>query len=164
MAATLAVPPARAETSATFDLAARIVAGCEINGDTAASGQAIGQTGTLDFGTHSALETGPVTAVMAWNSAVSMRCTPSVALTMAIGAGLHADSARNLQRQAGTSRIAYRLYRDAGFSQELIADQPVPISFSESLPITPAIYGRLVLPGDRPAGTYSDTVVVTFAW
>jgi spore coat protein U-like protein len=93
-----------------------------------------------------------------------MKCTPSVSLSMAVDGGRHADGGRHLQAEGGESRLAYALYRDVGFSQELAIDQPYPVNFSGSGPITHSIFGRVMLPGERLAGTYSDTVVVTLSW
>lgn len=154
---------AKGETTATFDLAANVVAGCEVNGSPG-TGQDMGRIGTLDFGEHSALATGSVTATLLQDASVVLSCTPSVALTMALDGGRHASGGRNLQREAGTSRIAYKLYRDAALGDELPIGQTVPISFGTDPSISHSIHGRLVLTGDQPPGVYRDTVVVTFAW
>ena len=158
-----------ADTSASFLASAKIEAGCEINGVVPAANASVGQIGTLAFGTHSALATGPVTATMVQNGGFKLSCTPSVGLTMSLDGGQHGGSQgsalRNLQAPGtGADRIEYRLYRDAGFSQELQAGQPYPIIFSNPLAITLPIYGRLILPGNRRPEVYSDTVVVTLTW
>lgn len=137
--------------------------GCEINGSPPTAGQNIGQMGSLDFGEHSALETGAVSASLTQNAGLALRCTPSVTLTMTLGAGLHAENSRNLQAPGG-GRIAYDLYNDPGFTQQLGVDQPVPISFADPDVITLPIYGRLALAPGNPPGTYTDTVIVTLAW
>lgn len=155
--------PAGAQTSASFQVSATIVPGCEINGSPPTPSQSVGQAGALDFGNHSALETGPVSVALAQNAGLTFRCTPSVALTMALGGGLHAGNSRNVQEPGGR-RIAYSLFRDPAFTQQLAVNQPVPVSFSGSGAIALPIYGRLSLgAGNRP-GTYTDTVVVTLAW
>lgn len=155
--------PAAAQTSASFQVSATIVPGCEINGSPPTAGQNIGQMGSLDFGEHSALETGAVSASLTQNAGLALRCTPSVTLTMTLGAGLHAENSRNLQAPGG-GRIAYDLYNDPGFTQQLGVDQPVPISFAGPDVITLPIYGRLALAPGNPPGTYTDTVIVTLAW
>lgn len=155
---------ARAETSASFDLSATIVEGCEVNATLPADGQDVGQIGTIDFGSHSALSTATLTAGLVQNGGLHLSCTPSVSLSMSVNGGLHADGSRNLQRSGNTDRIAYRLYGDAAFTQELLANQPVPISFSDPEAITLPVYGRLTLPGTRPPGVYNDTVMVTLSW
>jgi len=154
---------ATAQTSASFQVSATIVPGCEINGSPPTAGQGIGQAGVLDFGSHSALETGQISVSLAQNGGLTFRCTPTVALTMALGGGLHAGSSRNVQGPGG-ARLAYNLFRDAGFTQQLAVDQPVPISFSGPGAIALPIYGRLNLGTANRPGTYTDTVVVTLAW
>lgn len=157
------ITPASAQTSASFQVSATIVPGCEINGSPPVAGQGVGQVGVLDFGTHSALDTGPISVSLAQNAGLTFRCTPAVALTMALGGGLHAGNSRNVQ-ETGGARLAYRLFRDAGFTQELAADQPIAVSFSGSGAVALPIYATLNLgAGNRP-GTYTDTVVVTLAW
>lgn len=155
--------PAAAQTSASFQVNATIVPGCEINGSPPVAGQNIGGLGTLDFGSHSALATGPVSTSLAPNAGLTLSCTPSVTLTMSLGNGLHAAGVRNLQEPGG-GRIAYRLYRDAAFSQETLANQAFSVSFSGAGAIALPIFGRLTLPGNSSPGTYTDTVIVTLAW
>lgn len=155
--------PAAAETSASFQVSATIVPGCEINGSPPVAEQSVGGLGTLDFGEHSALATGMVSTSLAQNADLTLNCTPSVALTMSLGGGLHTAGARNLQEPGG-GRIAYRLYRDAAFGQELLANQFFPVSFAGPGAIALPIYGRLTLAGDSRPGTYTDTVIVTLAW
>lgn len=160
----LLISEARAETTASFQLSATVVEGCEINAALPANGQDIGQIGTIDFGSHSALSTETITAALVRNAGISLSCTPSVSLSMTLDGGLHADAARNLQHVGGPERIAYRLYGDASFTQELTANQPTPISFSNPEAIALPIYGQLTLPGDKPPGVYSDTVMLTLTW
>lgn len=164
LAPCLQMPVAAADTMATFDLAATIVEGCEINATLPVDGQDVGQIGTLDFGSHSALSTETVTAALVQNAGLTLSCTSSVSLSMSLDGGLHADGSRNLQRSGDTDRIAYRLYGDSSFTQELLADQPVSISFGDPEAITLPVYGRLTLPGNSPPGIYSDTVMVTLSW
>ena len=158
-----------AETSASFLVSATIEAGCEVNGSVPAPNAGIGQIGTLAFGTHSALATGPVTATMVQSGGFPLACTPTALPTMTLDGGLHGGSTgsalRNLESPAGAAeRIAYRLYRDAGFNQELLAGQAYAVSLDNPLAITLPIHGRLTLAGNRRAAVYSDTVVVTLTW
>lgn len=158
-----------ADTSASFLVSAKIEAGCEVNGVVPAAGANVGQIGTLAFGEHSALATGPVTATMVQSGGFHLACTPTALPTMTLDGGLHGGSAgsalRNLESPAGAAeRIAYRLYRDAGFSQELLAGQAYAVPLGTPLAITLPIYGRLTLAGNRRAAVYSDTVVVTLTW
>jgi spore coat protein U-like protein len=156
--------PAGAATSASFQATATIVSGCEINGDIPASGQAVGQFGTLSFGSHSGVATGTINSSMVSNASVVLSCTPGVTLTMTTDSGQHAGTTRNMQAGTVTQRVSYRLYRDAAFAQELIANQAVAVSFSDTTNIKLPIYGRATLPGNGAPGTYTDTVVVTLNW
>lgn len=160
----LLATPAAAETSAAFQVSASVVPGCEVNGGTPAPGASVGQIGTLDFGTHSALDTGQVTATMVRNAGFTLACTPTVALSMTLDGGLHTAGQRNLQAQDGAERIAYRLYRDAAFSQEFLTGQAVPVAFGTPSNVALPVYARLTLPGNARPAVYSDTVIVTLAW
>ncbi|WP_336962840.1 spore coat U domain-containing protein [Sphingobium aquiterrae] len=165
MASVAALPSAaEAATSALFQASATIVSGCEINRALPAGGASLGEIGTLDFGTHSALATGPATAMMAQDASVELRCTPDVTLTMTTDAGLHGGTTRNLQASHSSDRLPYRLYRDAAFSQEVLANQPIAVSFSAASQISLPLYGRMTLPGNMPPDTYGDTIVVTLNW
>lgn len=153
-----------AATSTSFQASATIVSGCEINGSLPTPGQAIGQIGTLNFGVHSALDTGPVTAALAQNAGLTIACTPAVSLMMSIGGGLHSATTRNLQATGSSARLSYRLYRDPGFSQELLINQAVAVTFADPSHVALPIYGRLTLPGNAVPDTFEDTVVVTLTW
>lgn len=155
---------AQAETTASFGVSAQVVSGCEINGALPTNGQSIGTVGTLDFGSHPALETGLVTASLLPATGLAVRCTPGVSLLMSTDGGTHNNGLRNLQLNAGTVRQPYRLYRDAARSQEWLAGQAVAISFTAGADISLPIYAGLVLSGTLPPGTYTDTVVITLNW
>jgi spore coat protein U-like protein len=155
---------AQATPSASFPATATIVSGCEIDGALAVGSQSVGQIGILAYGTHSALSTETLSANLVQNAGLAMRCTPGVTLTMTISGGLYADATRAMRASGNTARIGYRLYRDAGFTQEMLADQPATMSFGSADPITLPIFGRLTLPGALPAGVYADTVLVTLNW
>lgn len=157
-------PAARAETSATFQASATIVSGCEVNGTLPSPGDAIGTLGTLDFGEHSALATGTVTAGLTANGSIALSCTPGVALTMSLDGGEHATTTRNLQAGSSAQRVSYRLYADAAFSQELLAGQAFAVNFSDPEHVSLPVYGRAALSGNGAVGTYSDTVAVTLNW
>lgn len=168
VAATIAIVAlpcaAQAETSASFGVSAQVVSGCEINSVLATNGQSLGQIGTLDFGTHPALETGVVTTSLTPNAGLVLRCTPGVSLQMSSDGGTHNDGVRNLQKTGGAQKQPYRLYRDLARTQEWLAGQAVPVSFTAGADISLPIYAALALGGTLPPGTYTDTVVVTLNW
>lgn len=158
--------PAYAETSANFDVAAEIVAGCRVDGFGGSSNA--GRIGTLDFGTDSSLSTAAHSATTTATQAIRLRCTPGVALAMSIDGGAHAAAGlRNLQRGSDTaSRIAYSLCSDAA------CNLPIAIGGSTAVSVTAAnggdvrlpVHARLTLPGGRIPGAYTDLLTVTLTW
>lgn len=156
MACGLAVPlPLSAVTSQSFQVSATVTPGCLVVGAGA-------NYGALAFGSYSALATSTVTAAL--TAGVTLQCTPGVALSMSVDGGLHNSSGRNLQLNSGSARVAYQLFRDAGLSQSLGVSQSVSVTYSDANNISLPIYGRVVLPGNQPGGTYSDTLQVQLTW
>ncbi|MBJ7438016.1 MAG: spore coat protein U domain-containing protein [Sphingopyxis sp.] len=158
--------PVRAETTATFDLAARIEPGCLVDG-LGTDGDA-GHMGTLDFGSDSSLSTATHTASVLATQAIRLRCTPGVALLMAVDGGAHALSGvRHLQRGSdAAARIAYNVCRDAACAQPITIGSTTGIAVmaSNSEDISLPLHASLTLPGTLSAGTYSDTLTVTLSW
>ncbi|CDO35419.1 Spore coat U domain protein [Novosphingobium sp. KN65.2] len=156
--------PAMADTTTTFQVSATVVSGCEINGALASNGEVLGRYGQLDFGTHSSLSTDTASAAIAADAGLTLSCTPGIALSMALGAGQHGSATRNMQAAGSSDLLPYRLYRDPAFSNEMQIDQAYAITFADPEAIALPIYGRVVLSGDKPPDTYSDTVVLTLSW
>ncbi len=157
---------AQAETSVEFTVSAAIAAGCMIDGF-GSSGNA-GSLGALDFGTDSAFSTATHNASLLAAQTIRLRCTPGVNLTMAIDGGSHAAAgSRNLQLGGNSAlRLAYSLCADAACSQPLAisSGRVIPVSSTNSNDVKLPIYGRLTLPGQANAGTYTDTLTVTLTW
>ncbi|OMG70840.1 Csu type fimbrial protein [Burkholderia ubonensis] len=145
----------------TFMVSARIVAGCGVVGGGPGTGL---DFGSLDFGVHTAVAHGDVSAA-AGGSGLQIECTPGSTLKMTIDGGA-SPSAGNTQRNlkgAGGTLIPYRLYADAGHAQSIGVGQAIsiPVSGGIALPI----YGALTLPGGTaPAGAYADTAQVTLSY
>ncbi|AZE89997.1 Csu type fimbrial protein [Pseudomonas orientalis] len=156
LACGLALPlPLSAVTSQSLQVSATVTPGCLIVG--------VGSNyGALTYGSFSALATGTVTAAL--TGGVTLQCTPGVALSMSVDGGLHSATGRNLQLNSGSARVAYQLFRDAAFSQSLGVNQSVSVSYSNANTISLPIYGRVILPGNQPGGTYSDTLQVQLSW
>ncbi|MCD9005492.1 spore coat U domain-containing protein [Luteimonas sp. XNQY3] len=155
----------RAETQASFAVAAVVTPGCTVDG--LGSDGAAGRLAALDFGIDSALSTAVRTADAAAGQAITLRCTPGVTLLMRIDGGAHAvGGVRHLQHDPSQQRLAYRLYRDAGFADEIGIDQThaIAIPGTGADGVVLPVHGRLALPGSLPPGTYDDTVVVTLDW
>ena len=166
LAASQIAAPLKAETSAEFTVSAIVSAGCLIDGF-GSSGNA-GTLGALDFGTDSAFSTATRNASFLAAQTIRLRCTPGVNMTMAIDGGSHAASgSRHLQLGGNSAlRLAYSLCADAACNQLLgIGNgQVIPVSGANSNDVKLPIYGRLTLPGQANAGTYTDTLTVTLTW
>jgi len=157
---------AEAATGASFQVSATIEPGCLVDG-LGVSGHA-GTLGELDFGTDSALSTATHSASSQSTQAITLRCTPGVALAMSIDGGAHAGtSTRHLQRGTNPAdRVAYSVCGDAACTV------PIAIGGSVGITVTAAnmndvrlpVFGRLTLPGGVPAGMYSDVLTVTLSW
>ncbi|WP_345892221.1 Csu type fimbrial protein, partial [Pantoea ananatis] len=104
MVCLMLVPAAGAVTSQSFKVSATIVPGCAVS---TGSG---GLFGTLDFGTHNGVESAPVSTSFVPNGALSIACTPGVALSMSINGGQNYSSVRRMKRSGGTEVVGYRLY------------------------------------------------------
>ncbi|MDP9031390.1 MAG: spore coat U domain-containing protein, partial [Pseudomonadota bacterium] len=135
-----------AVTSQTIQVSATIAAGCLVVG---------GGTnyGSLAFGSYSSLSTSTVSVAL--SSGVTLQCTPGVTLNMSVNGGLYNASGRHMQLNSGSAQVAYQLFQDAALSQSLGISQSVSVAYSNANNITLPIYGRVVLPGNQPGGTYS---------
>lgn len=147
--------PLAAVTSSTIQVSASIIAGCLIVGGGS-------NYGSLNYGSHSALSTSPISTSLA--GGVQLQCTPGVTMNMSIDGGQNNSSGRHLKLNSGSAQVAYQLFRDAAFSQSLGIAQSISVAYSDANNIRLPIYGRVVLPGNQPAGTYSDVVQVQLTW
>jgi spore coat protein U-like protein len=158
--------PAKAETSADFNVAAEIVPGCLVDG-LGASGNG-GAIGRLDFGTDSTFSTATHSATTTTNQTIRLRCTPGVSLVMSVDGGAHAAAGlRHLQCGASTTaRITYALCRDAGCTQPIAigGNVPVAVSGANSEDVRLPLYASLTLLGALPPGIYADMLTVTLSW
>jgi spore coat protein U-like protein len=143
--------PLAAVTSATFQVSASIIAGCLVVGGGS-------NYGNLNYGSYAALSTSTVSTAL--TSGVVVQCTPGVTLSMSINGGQNNVSGRHLKLNSGTATVAYQLFSDAGLSQAIGISQNVNVAYSNANNITLPIYGRVVLPGNQPAGSYSDVLQV----
>lgn len=146
---------AHAATTATVQVSASIVAGCVVT----STG---GLYGTLSFGTYSALSTTAVSVALA--GGVTLQCTPGVSVSMVVDGGLYNASGRHLKVGSGTAQIAYQLFQDAAHSQNLGIAQSVNVPYTNANAISLPIFGYVLLPGNQPAGTYSDTLQVQLSY
>jgi spore coat protein U-like protein len=152
--------PAHAVTSQSFQVSATITPGCSV---TAGTG---GVLGTLNFGTYSGVRSGQVSTSFVPNGALSIACTPGVALSMSIDGGQHYSSIRRMQRASGTEMVGYRLYSSSSLAanSEIGVNQAVSVAYTNSNNIALPLFGVALLTGFSPAGTYSDQLTVTLSW
>ncbi|XBS69704.1 spore coat U domain-containing protein [Acerihabitans sp. KWT182] len=157
--ASLYVGPARALPTQSFQVSASIVAGCQIQGGG-------GVWGTLDFGSHSALDSRSVGTGLVQNAGLLIACTPGTTLSISLDGGRYYTTTRNLGQANGNDSVAYRLYTSAGYSpaSEIPVNQSITVNFSNAANITLPIYGLLQLDGTHRAGTYTDLLSVTLSW
>lgn len=142
----------------TFQVTASIVAGCVI------SGTNTGVFGSLNFGSHSGVESGSVSASYVQSTTLNLACTPGTTLSMSINGGSNYTSIRNLKLANASDVVPYTLYTNASHTTAIPINQAVALSYSDSNNITLPIYGLLQLPGTTSAGVYSDTLTVTLSW
>jgi spore coat protein U-like protein len=165
LATSLLPADAHAETGKSFQVSATIQPGCLVDG-LGASGNA-GHIGTLDFGSAPSLSTATRTASLSASQSIRLRCTAGVQLHVAIDGGAHANlGVRRLQLGNTATRLDYSVCEDAActkpFGVSVVRNVTVAVGDTEDVRLP--IFGRLTLPGGKPAGTYSDTLTVTLSW
>nr|WP_232796081.1 spore coat U domain-containing protein [Citrobacter rodentium] len=154
------VSPVSAVTTQSFQLSATITPGCSV---TTGSGAALG---SLNFGSYSGVENRQVSSQFVPNAALTLACTPGVALSMTVDGGRYYGSVRNMQRDGGTQRVGYRLYSTSSLTanSEIGVNQPVSVTYTNSNNIALPLFGVAFLTGFSPAGNYSDLLTVTLSW
>lgn len=118
---------AGAVTSQSFRVSATVVPGCSVSTGTG------GRFGTLDFGTRNGVDNaGPFNFVA--DGALSIACTPGVALSMSIDGGQNYSSVRRMTRSGGTEVVGYRLYSSSSLAanSEIGVNQAIPITYTNS--------------------------------
>jgi spore coat protein U-like protein len=121
---------------------------------------------TLDFGTA-----GLIAANRDATGALSIVCTRNAAYKIALGPGLNAGASGVAARKmkSGAATISYQLYQDSGRS--LVWGDTLTGAGANTVSDTGTgstqshpVYGRVPAQTSPPAGTYSDTVVVTIEY
>lgn len=160
LAVVLCSPAQAGSITQQFQVAAKIVPGCSVASGTGSV------FGTLNFGTWSGVQNNLVNAAFVPNTSLGVACTPGVALKMTIDGGKNFTTVRNMLRSGGSDTVPYRLYSASSLSasSEILANQAVTVTYSNSNNITLAIFGAAQLTGFSPAGSYSDQLTVTLSW
>ncbi|MFU1520107.1 spore coat U domain-containing protein [Vreelandella alkaliphila] len=155
----------QASPTDTFMVSATITLGCLINNEVPPAGTQVGALGSLAFGTASALSQETRNVSLLASGSFTLSCTPGISLSMRIDGGLQPDGDRQLKRENGSETLAYQLYQDAASQNAIGIDQPTTLDTTTSPnDITLPIWGRLTLPGNRPADSYRDELVLTLEW
>ncbi|MFG6667117.1 spore coat U domain-containing protein [Halomonas sp. HNIBRBA4712] len=150
----------------TFQVGATVTRGCLINSQLPSQIPQLGNVGRLDFGIDSALSRATRDTTLVRSGGITLSCSPGIALTMQVGAGLHAQGGnRRMQHQQQDAFVTYRLYQDAGFQTLIGIDQAFALDTdSGALNVQFPVRGRLTLPGQLPAGEYTDELTFTLTW
>ena len=160
----LAAMAATAPTSPSFAVNASVVSGCIVSGN---SSQVTGVPfGSVNFGTHSAVSTGTVTAMASNDMGMQAKlvCTAGTAAQVSVNGGLNLQGAQRRLSNGVGQFIPYTLSLVAGTVTALAPNVAVGITMGAT-PTALPIRGNLVLPGSAAmAGTYVDTVQVTVTW
>lgn len=160
----LAAMAATAPTSPSFAVNASVVSGCIVSGN---SSQVTGVPfGSVNFGTHSAVSTGTVTAMASNDMGMQAKlvCTAGTAAQVSVNGGLNLQGAQRRLSNGAGQFIPYTLSLVAGTVSALVPNVAVGITMGTT-PTALPIRGALVLPGSAAmAGTYVDTVQVTVTW
>ena len=120
--------------------------------------------GALSFGTYDTVSGSAVDST----ATLSVACTEGASSTITLGQGANADTgstdAAPLRRMAaGAERLSYSLFQDTGRTTAWgnTAGTGVGYTASSSAASNQTVYGRIAASQDVPAGSYTDTVVVT---
>lgn len=148
--------------SGSLSVLLSIGSGCTVSGGT--SGSSGNTFGTLDFGTHSALDNSIDAQSTGSSAALNVKCTTLLPYSIGLDNGLApAGSVRQLQ--SGVNRVAYNLYQDSArlLPWDNAVNKMPGIGTGANIPLN--IYGRVPSNVTAPAtGAYTDTVVVTVSW
>lgn len=109
----------------------------------------------LAFGNYDVYNAAPVDSV----GTISYSCPPPATPTVTIDAGLAFAGGRRMTRGAGGNWLSYDIYVDAA---RTVVWSSTPVSVPPGNGATVNFYGRVFAQQDVAAGSYADTVVVTF--
>lgn len=155
--ALLAVAPLASAATATdtFDVTIKITNACTVN----AADMTFPDTATL------------ASTAVTTSSTVSVACSNKGAFTVAFSNGLNSTDPAARKMTNGTNTVDYALFRDAAHS-ELLGDASTAATVTLAGTSTGnntadsfTIYGQVPSgQGDKPTGTYSDTVTATVSF
>lgn len=150
-------------TTAGFTVGATISPGCQVASNPSQVTDL--KIGRLDFGTHSALQTGNVSVPLSSTANQSLlQCTPGTTMQVTVDAGAHASGQQRRLHNGSGVYLPYALFMTASGNQPLVPGSALGLALGAS-PTALPVMGMVTLPGaGAVAGTYTDTVRVTLSW
>lgn len=111
---------------------------------------------------------GNATSNMPVTASISAACTLSAGTLASgsydpVGANASTPAAPLRQLASGASRLAYFLYRDSGHTT-VWGNAGVAAPTGTGAGVTNTVYGRVTAGQNKPAGSYTDTVVATITY
>lgn len=143
-----------ATTTANLSVTATVAANCTVT------------TSALAFGAYDPVNTNLSTALLGTGT-ISVRCTNGSAATLELDQGLNAAagstaSAPLRRLKSGSNHLSYSLFSDAPRTVVWATGGPQSVSHTGTGNVTAlTVYGSVAAGQQVPAGSYSDTVVVT---
>jgi spore coat protein U-like protein len=140
--------PAKAVTvTATSNVTLTVVASCTV------------QSASLAFPLFSGLN--PVNQ----NSNIIVTCTQNTPYFVGLGPGAGSTSVTSRKMTSGVNKVSYGLYKDAAFNNNwgntgTDRVQGIGNTSPQSIPV----YGFIPGPQSSPAGSYTDTVLITVTY
>lgn len=136
----------------SFDVTATVLASCDVT------------AGDLAFGNYDPVAAANLDA----ETTLSVTCTNGTAYHVAMGLGSGSGSTmaqRRMTKSGGSQTLGYVLYQD---NQRSVlwgnTGTDRQAGTGDGTPDTFYVYGRVPMQQAAPAGSYSDTVVVTVSW
>lgn len=159
----VAAPATAGDSAGTIAVELNVSSACLVNGATAVAAD-LGQSGKIQFPDQPG-QFGDIDGELVGSlGALSIRCSPGVSPSLTIGAGAH-DAGGVRHMAAGGSTVAYRLFTNAGRTDEITIGRQLALGAATSSPITVPIYARTNSGGQLLApGKYTDTVQITLSW
>jgi len=156
--------PAQADVTGTVDATITLTTGCIINGENVDDEDTGFDFGTINFGSHTSLFEEAEGEVVG-SSGIAIQCTPGVAPVLTFGAGLNDGEGeggnRAMVHESDTDKfVGYGLYTDSHRASLIAVGAGVTLNGNGSAQSV-RIYGKAFGGTALPAGTYSDTVLVT---
>jgi spore coat protein U-like protein len=120
------------------------------------------------FGPYDPIVANQTTPLDSSNGKVTLACARGPAATISLGVGLNAASATGTSRAlidgTGTHFLNYELYNESSHTTmwtDTSSGVLAPVAPPSRAPREFTVYGRVPAGQNVPAGTYSDTVLVT---